>query len=266
MSPPSHDPDLQGGRPDPAARGAPSAGDRSRVLPVLPIPSVCAVRDTVVSDLPATARLHVRELPVGLFPRLGRRFVRRWHRAFLRSPHAVSLTAVRVDAYGVEQIAGFLIGATDREAFMQELLSRHRTALLTSGTLALALRPWVLGRFLRTRLRPYLRRLRRIEVVSRRDAPLTTGERVRTPIGELTAVAIMPTLRGSGAGRLLVAEFLARCSTAGTPTAELVTVSGPTGASSFYVHMGWTAIGQDVTRDGLRVERFSRRTDEVEGG
>ena len=48
------------------------------------------IRDAVIGDLRDTARLHIEELPVGLFPRLGTRFVARWHRAFVQSAHAVA--------------------------------------------------------------------------------------------------------------------------------------------------------------------------------
>jgi GNAT superfamily N-acetyltransferase len=240
--------------------------DDSRVIPVPAKLPGYAVRDATVSDLPTTARLHVRELRVGLFPRLGRWFVMRWHRAFLQSPNAVSLTVVRPDPNGDERIVGFLIGAVDREAFIQELLTRHRNALLLRGVCALAVRPWVLGRFLRTRLRPYLRRLTRVEARSRRGDPPGAATRVEARIAELTAIVVIPPLRGTGAGRALVQEFLRRCSAGGAPTAELVTLSGPGSAADFYAHTGWTASGQAVTRDGLLVQRFRRPTGQTEGG
>jgi ribosomal protein S18 acetylase RimI-like enzyme len=187
----------------------------------------------------------------------------RWHRAFLQSPNAISLTAVRPDPHGDERIVGFLIGAVDREAFGQELLTRHRNALLIRGLCALAIRPWVLGRFLRTRLLPYLRRLTRVEARSHRGDPHGAGT---TRIAELTAIVVSTPQRGVGAGRALVREFLRRCSAGGTPTAELVTRSGPGSAADFYARTGWTASGHAVTRDGLQVQRFRRRTGQPEGG
>lgn len=243
----------------PVPRSALADSPRVRARPTIRY----AVRDATVSDLPVTARLHVRNLPVGLFPRLGRRFVARWHRAFLQSPQAISLTAVLQDPQGEERIAGFLIGAVDREALVQELLTRHRYALLVRGACALVFRPRVLGTFLQTRLRPYMRRLARVRDGSRGDAPAAAGAGSR--IAELTAIVVISPLRGTGAGRALVQEFLNRCSAQGVPTAELVTLSGAGSAAAFYAHTGWTACGQAVTRDGLQVQRFRRQTGQTEG-
>ncbi|WP_158228180.1 N-acetyltransferase [Pseudonocardia sp. MH-G8] len=165
----------------------------------------------------------------------------------------MALSAVRRDGDSGEEIVGFLIGATDRAAFLRELVTRHRRALLFRGALALALRPGVLTRFLRTRLRPYLGRLRNAEGRSLR------GQGTRT--ADLTAIVIVPSLRGSGVGSALVTEFLHRCAAAGTPAAELVTVTGSSGAAAFYARTGWVDMGGSVTRDGVQVQRFRCRTD-----
>jgi N-acetylglutamate synthase-like GNAT family acetyltransferase len=117
----------------------------------------------------------------------------------------------------------------------------------------------------RTRLRPYLRHLRSIEPGSRRGEMPAIEAKQQARIAELTAVVIIPALRGSGVGRALAEEFIGRCSAAGTPTVELVSASGPAGAAGFYAHIGWTAVELHVTRDGLQVQRFRRGTDRREG-
>lgn len=45
------------------------------------------LRYATIADLGATAQLHVEQLPAGFFPGLGPRFMRRWHRTYLDSPH-----------------------------------------------------------------------------------------------------------------------------------------------------------------------------------
>lgn len=230
---------------------------------VLPARPGFTIRDARIGDLADTARLHVRVLPTGLFPRLGARFVRRWHQAFLDSPDAVALTAVHLDPHGREHLVGFLMGATDRRAFHRELLTRHRTALLRRGVLALAVRPRTAARFLRTRLRPYLLGLRRSGTRHRADTnDRSTGD--REIVADLTAVAVAPSWRRTGAGRDLVRQFLDRSAAAGTPNAELVAAIEPAGAAAFYVRTGWTARQQHVTRDGLRVQAFGRETGRAE--
>lgn len=223
------------------------------------------VRDAEFADVAATARLHVRNLPLGLFPRLGERFVARWHRAFVESPNAVALVAV--DPVG--RVTGFLVGALDQPAFRQELLTRHRTGLVIRGAAALAVRPRVLALFLRTRLRPYLRRLG----PSRRPAATAPiGPTVSAPSGagpvrvaDLSAVAVDPTLRRSGTGRRLTEEFLARCAAAGAGRVELVTAADSASSCAFYTRTGWTAQRRSRTRDGHELQPFVQCIDRAKG-
>lgn len=232
---------------------------RPRSAGVLPDRRGYAVREAQFGDLAEIARLHVRGLPIGLFPQLGERFVARWHQAFIRSPYAVALTVTATESHGHERVVGFVIGATDQRRFQQELLSHHRAALLGRGALALVARPRVLLRFLRTRLGPYLRGLWR----SRTCRTGTEGAvtRDRAIVADLTAILITSELRRTGAGRELVELFLERCAAAGTSTVELVAAMEPAGATAFYERTGWSALQEYVTRDGLRVQRFGRRTD-----
>ena len=230
-----------------------------------PAPPEYAIRDLTDAHLAQTARLHIRELPVGLFPRLGPQFVKRWHRAFIQSPHAVALSAVDIDPDGDERLAGFLVGATDHDAFVHELVGRHRNALAVRAAVALAVRPRLLGLFLRTRAGAYLRLLRRTSTGRRPRDASQNGGRVSCT-AELTAIVITPDLRGTGVGNALVEEFLARCAAAGARTAELSTTSGPASAAGFYSHTGWTEAGRGATFDGQQLLRFRRGTHpEVQG-
>lgn len=270
MSSPHHLPSPQHLPPRPRAAGsfgtaAPLATPglpwpRSLTLVTAGPPYV--VREARDDDLSTTARMHVRDLPVGLFPRLGRPFVKRWHRAFLDSPHATALLVVHVDASGGERVVGFLVGATNRVAFMRELMTSHRSALLIRGAFALVLRPRLLGRFLTTRLRPYLRRMWLAGSRSRHATIRSRAVRPDTPEAELTAIVVDQSWRGTGLGRELVAEFLRRCSAAGSSVAELATVS--VDAVRFYERTGWTRTGQGATFDGLQLVKLSRETNEAE--
>ena len=223
------------------------------------------LRDARLTDLTATAALHVQELPVGLFPRLGRRFVARWHRAFVQSPHAVAVVAVGPDPRGCDRVVGFLLGATDRRAFRRDVLSEHGWALFGYGVVTLALRPLTLVQFLRTRLGPYLQQLWPSSAAARRTDGGARSRTVGDLVGELTAVAVAPSIRRDGAGRTLVEEFLDRCAAAGTPAVELVTATSSATAVAFYVNTGWTRLGSCATRDGVPVQRFGRRLDVTEG-
>lgn len=202
------------------------------------------VRDATVADLRRTAQLHVDELPVGLFPRLGPRFVRRWHEAVLRSDHGVLLVAERSDAEQTVTI-GFLLGATDRGALLRDLLTHHRTALVGHAVLALAGRPRTMMFFVRTRLGRFLRRL------GSKPAAAEPARRV----ADLGAIAVDRTDRARGAGSALVRGFLVRCARTDVRTAELLT-DADAPAEAFYRALGWTELGDVRTRDGRWVRRF----------
>ncbi len=113
-----------------------------------------STRRLVGGDLTATSRLHRRVLTLGLFPRLGPGFLHAYHRTFVDSPHAIALGVSRAG-----RLDGFLVGTIDHEAHGDWVRSRHRIALATRGLLALLVRPWLWGWFLRTRARTYTRTL-----------------------------------------------------------------------------------------------------------
>lgn len=240
--------------PLPLPRRPDVVADRSRAESHAVRPAThVLVRDAEQSEVSDTARLHVRHLPLGLFPQLGRRFVARWHRAHVQSPHAVVLVAVTPGTDGGQRISGFLVGATDRQAFRDELLTRHRRSMLTCGAVALIGRPRVLLRFLRTRLRPYLSRLRPV----RAPVSVPPGAVRLAPIADLTAIAVSPELRRTGTGSRLTDEFLRRCEHAGATKVELTTVADSEESIAFYTRTGWTALRSHTARDGRLVQRFA---------
>lgn len=216
------------------------------------------VRTATTRDLPGMARLQVDELPLGLFPQLGPAFVARWHSAFLDSPHAVALVAVRFQSDGTENVVGFLVGSTDRRQFGRELLSRHRLGLAVRGCAALIARPALLCRFLRTRLLPYLHLLGRRRGDGRADGVFCDEVEERT--GDLTAVAVAPAVRRRGVARSLADAYLSRCAAVGAAWVELVTAID-TSAELFYLGTGWTPLHRSRTRDGVVVQRYGRRSE-----
>lgn len=222
-------------------------------VPTSPAPhaGTLLIRTATTTDLPATARMHARYLPTGLFPQLGQAFLLRWHAAFLDSRHAVALVAVHRHEDGTERCAGFLLGALDRAAFGRELVSLHRFALAVRGLLALARRPAVLRHFVRTRLRAYAARL------TAPRGPIA-GPEDRT--GDLTAIAVESAGRGHGTGARLAQEFLGRCALAGTGWVEVVTPVLPADAPAFYAATGWSPLHDGTTRDGVLVRYFGRST------
>lgn len=219
--------------------------------PPSPAPQI-VLRRATEADLAATARLHAEHLPVGFFPALGPAFPRRWHRTFLRSPHAVALVGVYPGPTG-EVVGAFLLGSLDEAAHMKALLANRRSLLVLAlgATVSLAHRPALLLRFVRTRAWPWTKRL----VRATRAEP-AAGSADTAPVAMLSAVAVQPGLRGSGIGGHLVALFLARAGAHGATTAELVTATGPAGAAGFYERLGWSPVREHRTRDGEIVHSY----------
>lgn len=196
-----------------------------------------------------SARLHRELLPHGLFPRLGQRFMRRWHRTFVDSPHGVALGVM--DEQGV--LRGFLIATVDQAGYTRDVLESARWALGWRGAIALAARPRLAAQFVRTRSRRYLRRLR---PGAARDQP--GPEATPSRVGVLHAVACAPSARGNGVGTALLAEFVRLATEAETPLLQLVTRDSG-GAADFYRRHGWVVTDQRLDRDGNAIVQLDHK-------
>ena len=212
------------------------------------------LRCATIADLGATAQLHVEQLPAGFFPGLGPRFMRRWHRTYLDSPHGVALVAVcRCDARG--HVCGFLFGSIDEAAHMRAVLADRRCLLVLAAVAAVSLlrHPSLAVRFVRTRARPWTRRLLGTLTYQTAAPPAGTDS---APVAVLAAVTVRPSLRGSGVGARLVELFLSHAHEGGCATAELFTSAGSDGAGAFYERLGWSPGSEYRTRDGDMVRSY----------
>lgn len=214
-------------------------------------PDTVTVRPARRADLPAVTALHLRELPTGLFPRLGPRFLSRWHQAHLSSEHGVVLVAVRADPDGARYVVGFLTADLDHAAFVDDVLTTRAVEMACTGLAALACRPRLAASFVRTRAAVYLRRMS-----ARRAAPQAPDVGDRAAVAELSAIAVHRDARDTGVGGRLLEAFWRRCVEVGVPTAELVTGARASGAIRFYRRHGWTDLGEETAYDGERVRRF----------
>ena len=209
--------------------------------------SSCTVRPAGPDDLPRIAELHGAHLPHGLFPRLGPRFLRRWHRTFLDSPHGIALVT---DDDG--EVSGFLVGTSRQRAYVTGVLRRQRKQLAATGLLCLALRPRVAFSFLRTRAGKYVRRIAR-------PTPAVAAGDGTLDLAVITALVVDPALRGCGQGAALVERFAELAGAAGAERAELVTLEGPEGATQFYASLGWEEVRTKQNKDGDAVALMRAR-------
>jgi ribosomal protein S18 acetylase RimI-like enzyme len=205
------------------------------------------LREMRPRDLRVAAQIHHACLHHGLFPQLGKRFLRAYLATFMASPHAVALVAV---THGSP--VGFLVGTFEDRRHYRFVLRRHGLRLALAGSAALALRPRLAWRFVHTRARRYASGFVRL-----------SGGAVAVPAtlpvggdGVLTHVAVAPDGRGRGAGAGLVDEFVERARARGVSEVRLVTRAGPDGAGAFYARLGWRVTGVYRDRDGLSWVRY----------
>lgn len=196
-----------------------------------------------------TAALHAQLLPNGLFPALGQRFLRRWHRTFITSPQATGFVAYDADG----TCCGFLIGTLDQGRYTGEVLRRQGFGLALAGAMALMLRPRLATYFLRTRGRRYLRKLtiRRHRLQDAHPHGPITG------IAVLHAIATTPAVRGQGVGFALLKRYEQELMAHQVKTMQLVTQASG-GACDFYRRAGYVETDRRLNRDGEAILQFDR--------
>ena len=216
----------------------------------LPAGAPVTLRPMTPSDVPATAALHLAELPRGFLTRLGPGFLRALHGAQLPSPYGVALVAV--DPEEPERLLGFLLGSTLSARHSAYVLRHHRAELALAGVHGLARHPELLRAFARRRAGHYLRRVTT-------PVPVPPGGREEGETAVLSQLVVCPAARGRGAGRALTEGFLARARAAGAGRAALVTRADAGGSGAYWARLGWVMTGLHHNLDGEPIAAFARR-------
>ncbi|MFE4665549.1 GNAT family N-acetyltransferase [Streptomyces sp. NPDC056716] len=229
-----------------------------------------AVRFMDTRHLPYVVGEHLRHFPGGFFARLGRGFLTAYTRTHLTSPHATGFVA-ELDGEPV----GYLVGVIDPALHRRHLLRSHGLGLALRGLAALAVRPTVAARFVRTRLGRYVRKLRPGEeaVPGRTPGPdpvsgidIDTGTGAGTgslhprPVrgAVLSHVAVSERARSLGIGGVLIERFTDFAVLAGCDRISLVTAAGAAGAGPYYERRGWYPDGDTRTPDGHRFLLYAK--------
>lgn len=207
------------------------------------------------SDVHATARLHRQHLGQGLFLNLGPKFVRRWHRTFIDNPYGCAHVVTDPDG----ELLGFILAATDQRRYVGATLGSDKWSLMALGALGLAVRPRLAAHFVRTRGRPYARRLLGLGRRQRAAAPGGTpaDDASQAPVAVVHAIVTSEQARGRGVGRRLLAQFETCAAEAGVTRLELVT-DADGDAPEFYRRLGWVQTEERLNRDGRRVLLFTK--------
>lgn len=199
-------------------------------------------------DVHTTAELHAAYLRLGLFPKMGKRFLARYHRTFIDSPHAVALIARNEDG----RIVGMLLGTTSNAEHYRWVMRHHGASLALRGAGALMLRPPLAFEFMRTRLGRYARGIVR-NLGPHRPESGSSGP--KSPNSVLTHIACADGYRRRGIGRGMVAQFKGRARAEGASRACLITrESGP--GAPFFERIGCKLVAHRQERDGQAVCEF----------
>lgn len=204
-------------------------------------------------DLPATADLHQKHLRLGLFPKLGRDFLRLYQQGFAKSPHGIALVARNDD-----EVIGALF-ATTSNADHYRWVTRHLgLQMAMAGSTAMIAHPDLAMNFARTRLLRYSRGLaRHMGLIS---AP-AAAQGNATPVSVLSHIVTAGTARRQGIGRKLIEGFRTKAIARGVHRALLVTEEGGLG-TPFFERLGCKLVRRRQDNDGAVLREYRLILDE----
>jgi GNAT superfamily N-acetyltransferase len=220
-------------------------GRERREARTFEVDTMLTIDDLRPEDLPETAALHKTYLRLGLFPRLGRGFLRQYHETFAKSPYGIALVARSDDG-----VVGALFGTSSNSDHYGWVVRNCGWDLAMAGSGALLFRPQLAWTFASTRITRYTRGLRRYIAPhppqpGQQGAPLSVLSHIVTDIGE----------RRQGIGRQLVESFRRRARTEGARDAMLITEEGGEGAP-FFERIGCACVGHRAGQDGEAVLEY----------
>lgn len=180
-------------------------------------------------DLPAVATVHERAFRDSVITAFGHEAIRRYYAWLLHGPHDAAL----VGAWRGDRLVGFCAAGSFNGA-LSGFLRANRTYL----ALRMATHPWLIASpLVRERVSQGLRILvRKNQPAPAQPAPRRFG---------VLAIATDPDVRGSGAGRALMAEAEDRARRLGHERVVLTVHPGNTRAIEFYERLGWTRRAAD---------------------
>ena len=204
-------------------------------------------------DVAFTAALHHVELPHGIFPKLGVRYLRVYHRTYVASPHSMALVA---EDGG--RPCGFLVGTVRHSDHNRFVVRNHGARLTFAAMRAMLTRPRLAVQFVSTRLGRYVRSLAHHLRPTSTPGGVGDDQAAVSSSATLSHVAVTPDKRTNGVGSLLVNGFTDAARTAGCHSTVLSTLAEARGAANFYTRLGWVVSGRYVDRDGHALVRMTQ--------
>lgn len=204
------------------------------------------IDDLQPGDLAETAALHKAHLRLGLFPRLGRGFLRQYHETFARSPYGIALVA-----HADGRVAGALFGTSSNADHYGWVVRNCGWELALAGSGAMLFRPQLAWTFASTRITRYARGLRRY-MAPHPEAPAPGAA---APLSVLSHIVTDAAERRQGIGRRLVERFRDLARTEGASDAMLITEEGGEGVP-FFEGIGCACVGHRAGQDGCSIREY----------
>jgi ribosomal protein S18 acetylase RimI-like enzyme len=178
------------------------------------------------------AALHRLAFPGFFLTSLGDGFLRLYYREL------VAQAQIAFVAEEDDRCVGVVAGSASPGAFYRNLLRRRLVSFALASVPAVLRRPSSVGRILRALKKP-------------REATRPAG------MATLMSVAVHPGHQGSGAGRLLVAQFLDEAARRGATRADLTTDKHTNEhANAFYRGLGFRIARELVTPEGRVLNEY----------
>ncbi|HAM72235.1 MAG TPA: hypothetical protein DCM86_11385 [Verrucomicrobiales bacterium] len=174
--------------------------------------------------LDAVVEIHMAAFPEYMNAQLGRGYLRSFLRGFLLRPEGVAIVAMSESGQALGYVAGAPV----------ELLPEMNRALVPAASLAVCLRPWLLGtaRIRRTAWN------RVASIFGRRSEP-KAAPLLPMPTLSLVSIGVDPQARGRSVGEQLMKGFEQEARARGCASLRLSVYPENAGARRFYERHGW---------------------------
>jgi ribosomal protein S18 acetylase RimI-like enzyme len=198
-----------------------------------------AIRQMQRADVAAVTRTHVAAFPNFFLTFLGAPFLRQLYRGIVDDGSGISYVA-ELDG----KIIGFVAGTDTPARFYSRLLEKRLIHFALASIWPILRRPTILGRLLRA-------------FTKGKEAPAAATAR-----SELMSLAVLPTVRGGGAGRQLVEAFMVEAKRRGAALVFLTTDARDNDSvNRFYENLRFRRTRQFSTPEGRLMYEYERTCD-----
>jgi ribosomal protein S18 acetylase RimI-like enzyme len=185
-------------------------------------------------DIPRVVQVHIESFPGFFLSFLGSRFLSLFYKGVCAAPEGIRFVCHNSEGVPV----GFVAGSTNPRGFYSRLLRRDWLKFSLASVPAILRRPSVFKRIARGFFHPGC-------------------NPVGSDVAGLFSIGVLPELRGTGAGRLLVQAFLRDAAVRGCRRVFLSTDRDNNEAvNAFYIKMGFRIERQYVTGEGRRMNEY----------